>query len=197
MWRGDVSVAGICPVGWMIAFLQLSRTLPSFHPQRPAEIPSGFHGWRYFTVAQQVAISLVDDIDGSPAKETVQFNLDNRGPYEIDLNGSNASRLRDALAPFVAAARRAGGRTQRPAPARQASGRSREETQEIREWLRANGWEVSDRGRIRSDQLSAYANKTPAPAQEAKTQAAPPAKGKKPKAPKGSNAVEFQAASTG
>jgi hypothetical protein len=35
-------------------------------------------------VAQQVAVSLVDDIDGSPAKETVQFNLDNRGPYEID-----------------------------------------------------------------------------------------------------------------
>jgi hypothetical protein len=42
-------------------------------------------------VAQQVAVSLVDDIDGSPAKETVQFNLDNRGPYEIDLNGSNGS----------------------------------------------------------------------------------------------------------
>ena len=99
----------------------------------------------------------------------MQFNLDNRGPYEIDLNGSNASRLRDALAPFVAAARRAGGRTQRSAPARQASGRSREETQEIREWLRANGWEVSDRGRIRSDQLSAYENKTPASAQVAET----------------------------
>jgi hypothetical protein len=148
-------------------------------------------------VAQQVAVSLVDDIDGSPAQETVQFNLDNRGPYEIDLNGSNAARLRDALAPFVAAARRAGGRTQRSAPARQASGRSREETQEIREWLRANGWEVSDRGRIRSDQLSAYENKTPAPAQVAETEASSSAKAKKPKAPKGANAVEFQAASTG
>jgi hypothetical protein len=148
-------------------------------------------------VAQQVAVSLVDDIDGSPAKETVQFNLDNRGPYEIDLNGSNASRLRDALAPFVAAARRAGGRTQRSAPARQASGRSREETQEIREWLRANGWKVSDRGRIRSDQLSAYENKTHAPAQEAEMEVAQPAKAKRPRAPKGSNSVEFQAASTG
>ena len=148
-------------------------------------------------MAQQVAVSLVDDIDGSPAKETVQFNLDNRGPYEIDLNGSNAARLRDALAPFVAAARRAGGRTQRSASARQASGRSREETQEIREWLRANGWEVSDRGRIRGEQLSAYENKTAAPAQVAETEAAPPAKAEKPKARKGSNAVEFHAASTG
>jgi hypothetical protein len=56
---------------------------------------------------------------------------------------------------------------------------------------------VSDRGRIRSDQLSAYENKTPAPAQVADTKAAPRAKVKKPNAAKGSNAVEFQAASTG
>jgi hypothetical protein len=44
--------------------------------------------------------------------------------------------------------------------------------QRLRLWCPTVGscrWEVSDRGRIRSDQLSAYENKTPAPAQVAET----------------------------
>ena len=56
-------------------------------------------------MAQKVNIVLIDDIDESPAAETVSFALDGKD-YVIDLNEKNAKRLRDALAPFVAHARR-------------------------------------------------------------------------------------------
>lgn len=48
---------------------------------------------------------LVDDIDGSRADETVSFMLDGVA-YEIDLSAANAARLREALADYVARARR-------------------------------------------------------------------------------------------
>ena len=59
-------------------------------------------------MARQVVKSLVDDLDGSSADETVELSLDGK-QLEIDLNAKNARRLRGALAPFIAAARRAGG----------------------------------------------------------------------------------------
>src|SRR5919197_834359 len=64
-------------------------------------------------MAQKVTVSLVDDVDGSEAEETVEFGLDGV-TYQIDLSGSNAAKLRDALASFVANARRAGGRKRTP-----------------------------------------------------------------------------------
>ena len=61
-------------------------------------------------MAQKVHITLEDDLDGGEATETVSFGLDGR-TYEIDLNDKNAAALRDALARYVAAARRSGGRS--------------------------------------------------------------------------------------
>ena len=58
-------------------------------------------------MAQVTNVTLVDDLDGSAADETVVFGLDGR-IFEIDLNAEHASQLRDAIAPFVAAARRTG-----------------------------------------------------------------------------------------
>jgi hypothetical protein len=116
-------------------------------------------------MAQQRIVRYTDDLDGSDAAGSVDFSLDGRD-YEIDLNDDNAAKLRDALAPYIAAARREGGRSGRrssPAPAaRSSSGRSREETQEIRNWLRANGYQVSDRGRISAEYMRAWESKTPA-----------------------------------
>jgi hypothetical protein len=114
-------------------------------------------------MAQQVDVRYVDDLDGSAASGTVSFALDGRS-YEIDLSDDNAARLRDSLAAFVAAARRAGSATGRrgrgtraaadspAAPART----SREETAAIRTWARENGHEVSERGRIPKAVLEAY-----------------------------------------
>src|SRR5687767_14745192 len=117
------------------------------------------------SVAQQVITKYTDDLDGSEASGTIEFSLDAR-QYEIDLSDQNAARLRDVLAPFVAAARRVGGGRQAiPSPkSRSASGRSREEMAEMRRWLRENGYKVSDRGRIPRDFVQAYETKAPASA---------------------------------
>ena len=63
-------------------------------------------------MAQRVQIILEDDYDGGTADETVSFALDG-AEYEIDLSSKNAAGLRDALAPWVAHARKIGGRRKR------------------------------------------------------------------------------------
>jgi hypothetical protein len=108
-------------------------------------------------VAQKVQVLLVDDIDGGEAEETVSFSLDGVS-YEIDLSAKNASTLRDAVAPYVGAARKAG-RSSAPKAVAAARTRSsgstatadREQNQAIREWAKKRGFKVSDRGRIPSD----------------------------------------------
>lgn len=110
-------------------------------------------------MAQRVQIILEDDIDGGPADETVTFGLDGV-TYEIDLNEKNASALRDALARYTGNARRAGGRR---ATGRRATGRksaAKSNSFEVREWARANGHSVSDRGRISADVMAAYEKAT-------------------------------------
>src|ERR1700709_2110953 len=60
-------------------------------------------------MAQRTIVQLTDDIDGSEATESLSFALDGVA-YTIDLNDNNAAELREALAPYVAAARRGAGR---------------------------------------------------------------------------------------
>ena len=107
-------------------------------------------------MAKVTQVSLVDDVDGSVAAETVSFGLD-RKQYELDLSDKNAKKLRDALAPFVASARRAGGGSRRagsgPTPP---STSHRERNTAIREWAREHGFEVAERGRIPRNVLEAY-----------------------------------------
>jgi hypothetical protein len=108
-------------------------------------------------MAQKVTVSLVDDLSGAQADETVEFGLDGKN-YVIDLSTTNAEKLRTALADFVAAARRPGGgrRKAAGAVATRPSAVDREQNQAIREWARKKGMEVSDRGRIPADVLEAY-----------------------------------------
>ncbi|MBO0877290.1 MAG: Lsr2 family protein [Pseudonocardia sp.] len=110
-------------------------------------------------MARKVTASLVDDLDGGTAEETVGFGVDGKS-YEIDLSAANASKLRDALAEFVAAARREGAARHggRPSAASSRGARGRQQSQAIREWARGQGLNVSDRGRIPSDVLEAYHN---------------------------------------
>ena len=113
-------------------------------------------------MAQKVDVKYVDDLDGSDASDTVSFALDGRS-YEIDLSDENAARLRDALAEFVAAARRSGGSDRRGRAARPAAEAAtpptrtdREVTTAIRNWARENGHEISERGRIPKAVVEAY-----------------------------------------
>lgn len=117
--------------------------------------PGGFSG-KAVHVAKQTTVTLVDDLDGGTADEQVEFAVDGRS-YEIDLSAANSARLREALAPFVSAARRAGGRRRSgptAAPARPST--DREQNQAIREWAQQQGMKISERGRIPSNVLEAY-----------------------------------------
>ena len=96
-------------------------------------------------MAQKVQTLFVDDLDGSEAEGTVRFGLDGT-EYEIDLNTKHAQQLRDALARYVAAARRTGAR--QPARNRRKATASAPKSTAVREWAKTQGIEVKDRGRI-------------------------------------------------
>jgi Lsr2 protein len=115
-------------------------------------------------MAQRTVVTLVDDLDGGGAEESVSFGLDHVD-YEIDLSGEHAEALRGVLAPYVAAARRTGGR--RPAratPAARATsstpasgpGRSRSANAEIRAWAAEHGVTLAERGRLPGRVVEAF-----------------------------------------
>ena len=98
-------------------------------------------------MAQKVQTLFIDDLDGSEAEGTVRFGLDG-AEYEIDLNAEHARELRDALARYVGAARRAAGSARRPARARRRDSAGGPNPTEVREWAKEQGIEVKDRGRV-------------------------------------------------
>lgn len=116
-------------------------------------------------MATQTTVTLVDDLDGSVASETLTFALDGRH-FEIDLNDKNAKKLRDSLASYVDVARQAEEPVRRRGPGRPRGTRNaapaarvapdREQTIAIRTWARKNGFSVSDRGRLSASVLEAF-----------------------------------------
>jgi hypothetical protein len=130
-------------------------------------------------MAQQVIVELVDDLDGTVSEDisTVSFAL-NGAQYEIDLTEDNANQLRAALADFIEAARRTGGRVKRGASAAKPAARpaaDREQTKAIREWARQNGFDLADRGRIPTNVIEAF--------DDAQAAASKPKRGRKAKEP--------------
>lgn len=113
-------------------------------------------------MAQRVQVTIVcdlheEDVEGS---ETVSFGLDGT-TYEVDACTEHAAQLREAFAPYVGQARRAGRapvarRSARAGTRPAASGSDRERVQAIREWARSNGHAVSERGRLPATVLEAY-----------------------------------------
>jgi hypothetical protein len=120
-------------------------------------------------MAQRTVVTLVDDLDGGVAAESVSFGVDHVD-YEIDLSGEHAEALRGVLAPYVAAARRTGGRRPaRSAPAARstsssgpAAGRSRSANAEIRAWAAEHGVTLAERGRLPGRVVEAYEAGDPA-----------------------------------
>ncbi len=114
-------------------------------------------------MAQKREVVLTCDLhDGElEGAETVSFAVDGT-TYDVDVCEEHAAALRDAMAPFVGAGRRAGrapslgrapsvrsGSTPRPAA-------DRERVQRIREWAREHGHAVSERGRLSGAVVEAY-----------------------------------------
>ena len=98
-------------------------------------------------MAQKIQTLFIDDLDGSEAEGTVRFGLDG-ADYEIDLNAGNAQALREALARYVQAARRAGSGSRRPVRGGRKASADGPNTTAVREWAKAQGIEVKDRGRV-------------------------------------------------
>jgi hypothetical protein len=106
-------------------------------------------------MAQQIQTLLIDDLDGSSATETIVFGLDGKS-YEIDLNDLHSSELREVLAPFLGAARRAKGSTGPRAVRRIGAPAGKEDTAAIRAWAKGAGFDVNDRGRVPATIREAY-----------------------------------------
>lgn len=91
----------------------------------------------------------VDDIDGTGDATSCTFSL-GKEQWEIDLNDENAAKLREALEPFIAKARKKG----------RAKNGSRRTTGansgDVRAWAQRNGHTVPSRGRIPQVVIDAY-----------------------------------------
>lgn len=110
-------------------------------------------------MAQRVHVILVCDLHEAetPGTETVTFALDGAA-YEIDVCEQHARELRDAMAPYVGAGRRAPGRGGRVSGSRRRGRRDGSgEAAQIREWARGQGLAVPERGRIPADLAEKYA----------------------------------------
>jgi len=110
-------------------------------------------------VAQKVQTLFIDDLHGSAAEGTVRFGLDGT-EYEIDLNARHAQQLRDALAAYVKAGRRASGGSRRAAHSGRRGPAGGLNTTEVREWAKAQGIEVKDRGRIPAELVVKFKSAT-------------------------------------
>ena len=109
-------------------------------------------------MATETVTRLVDDIDGGKAERTVAFSWNGKD-YSIDLSKRNIAALEKALEPYISAARPGGARAARGRGSRRVATRSPSKAMDpgaVRLWARANGYDVSDRGRIGASVLSAY-----------------------------------------
>jgi Lsr2 len=102
-------------------------------------------------MAHKIQTLFIDDIDGGEAEGTVRFGLDGTD-YEIDLSAAHSKALRKVAAKYIAAGRKVSGPARRKG---QGSGRKNSASgpspSEVREWAKAQGIEVRDRGRVPSE----------------------------------------------
>jgi hypothetical protein len=103
-------------------------------------------------LAKLLITSLIDDLDGSPAHETLLFSLDGAA-YEIDLNGKHEGELRAALAKYISAGRKA---TVPRAQRRRTKTGTRPTAEQIRSWARDQGFLVKDSGPIQANIKAKY-----------------------------------------
>jgi hypothetical protein len=103
---------------------------------------------RRVAVAQQVLITMVDDLDGTEeGVETIRFGLDGK-EWEIDLSADNNASFRKFMAPYVEAGRPAARASRQAPPSRRQRPAGTPDPIEVRKWAQAQGIKVSERGRV-------------------------------------------------
>lgn len=115
-------------------------------------------------MAKKTIEIITSDLSGEELERgqgrTITFSVDDSA-YSIDLTDAEAQEFHDTLGKYTSVAAR---RSNRPAQARKTSGtsgssgsgRTSEELAHIRAWAKANGHEVSDRGRIKAEIIEAF-----------------------------------------
>lgn len=106
-------------------------------------------------MAKKTVILLEDDLDGSEANETLNFAIDGVG-YEIDLNERNAAELRLVLDRYVSVARRSSATSRGRGRPRATTQTSSPTSGEVREWAKAQGLSVNERGRVQAAVMADY-----------------------------------------
>jgi hypothetical protein len=110
-------------------------------------------------MAQKIQTLFVDDLDGGEAEGTVRFGLDGAS-YEIDLSAAHAGELRKVLAPYTRAGRKVTGGVRRAARGQGKAAVNGFSTNEVRDWAKANGVEIKDRGRVPADVVAKFRSST-------------------------------------
>jgi len=105
-------------------------------------------------MARKIIESILDDLDGSEGASTVFFAFEGRS-YEIDLSEENRDKFAEAIQPYIDHARSTSS-LRRSGPSSSPRGGQTKDLNAIREWARANGYTVSDRGRIAATVVDAY-----------------------------------------
>ena len=107
-------------------------------------------------MAQKVSVTFACDYDSKEIPEGEQltraFSLDGRD-YEIDLCERHSQKFDEVFTRFVGHARKVTGRVTRT---KRRTAANRQHSAEVRAWAKANGIEVSDRGRISATVQDAY-----------------------------------------
>jgi len=106
-------------------------------------------------MARQQSVSLIDDIDGTKAVETIHFGLDG-AIYEIDLNRKHAGNLRKSLGEFVEHSRQPKPTGTPPHRHSKTKANGRPRAADVRAWAAANGITVATRGRVPADVVEKY-----------------------------------------
>ena len=115
-------------------------------------------------MAKRITEILVDDLDGTEIVEgagrSVKFAFEGVN-YEIDLTEEHTDEFREALSGYIAVARKTGSSARSSSrPGSRASSNTSTsvgaDLKVVRAWLRAQGEQVSDRGRIPAALLAKY-----------------------------------------
>jgi hypothetical protein len=125
-----------------------SKACPAFRARKRITYDHNYHwpSWDKGTMATLTQVTLTCDVCGKAKDvQTRTIGLDGR-TYEIDLCPKDGKGLSKAAASYVSNARKI---TARQAPRENARRpRSRADTAAIRDWARASGRKISDRGRV-------------------------------------------------
>jgi hypothetical protein len=102
-------------------------------------------------MARTTITQITDDLDGSKDASEVSFAFDGTH-YTIDLSNKNRTALQKLLKPYIEAGTKVTKRSGRTKASAARGGQS----SAVREWAKAQGIEVSERGRIPKSVLDQY-----------------------------------------